>query len=89
VGFNRRIVPSIESYQISAIFDAIFAARDIDLSGTAIFSTNFPEVEDIKLIVATGIKTLYFYGKIDNAESTNLLNNLDKNINPLEVWMLD
>jgi len=74
---------------MSAIFDAIFSARDVDLTDTAIFSTYFPDINDIKLIIATGVSKVYFYGKIDNPETVELMNSLVTNLIPLEIFQLE
>ena len=74
-GFNRKIIADKE-WEISAIYDAIFSARDSDLTGTDLFSTYFPSLEEMKLIIAVGIKTFRFLGKITHPETVQLLNSL-------------
>jgi len=59
------------------------------LSNAIIFSTHFPSVDDLKLIIATGISKLYFYGKIDNPEAVDLMNNLKPSPIPLEIFQLE
>jgi hypothetical protein len=39
-----------------------------------LFSSYFPNVEDIKLIIATGIVEVYFTGKIEDSQAVELLN---------------
>jgi deoxycytidylate deaminase len=83
-GYNRRLLKD-KNWEISAIYDAILKARDIDLSRCTLFSTYFPSIDDLKLIVATGISTIYFFGIIDNQETVSLINNLNKESIPLEL----
>jgi len=87
-GCNKIIVKG-HKWEMSAIFDAIFSARDVDLTDTAIFSTYFPDINDIKLIIATGVSKVYFYGKIDNPETVELMNSLVTNLIPLEIFQLE
>ena len=83
-GFNRRVVKD-KKWEVSAAYDAIFGSRQEDLSGTAIFLSYFPEVDDLKLIVATGIKSIYFNGKIDDAKAVEFMNNLTEEIGRAHV----
>lgn len=75
-------------YEISAIFDAVFAARDIDISGTAIFTTYFPALSDLILIISTGITSVYFFGEIRDPKTVELTNKLAENLIPLEIIQL-
>lgn len=88
MGYNRKIIKG-HNWEISAIYDTIFAARDIDLSETILFSTYFPNIEDIKLIIAIGITKVYFHGKIDNSETVQLMNSFKQNLIPLEIIQLE
>jgi deoxycytidylate deaminase len=83
-GFNRRL----SEWEISAIYDAIFSARDMDLTGTAIFSTYFPTLDDMKLIVATGISSIYYFGEITDMDAVRLINNLNEKSMSLEIIKL-
>jgi len=74
---------------MSAIFDAIFSTRDVNLKGTIIFSSYFPDINDMKLIVATGISMVYFYGEINNSETVEFLNSIESNHFPLEIFQLE
>jgi len=74
---------------VSAIYDAIFSARDIDLTGSMIFSTYFPSLDEMKLILAVGISDLYFTGKIDHPDTVYLLNSLENSPNRLETHKLE
>jgi deoxycytidylate deaminase len=87
-GYNRRIVPN-KDWEISAIYDALFGARDTNLLDTALFSTYFPPLDDTKLILATGVSTLYFLGKITSPETVSLLNSLQGSSISLEVIHLE
>jgi deoxycytidylate deaminase len=74
-GFNRRLIKT-KDWEISAIYDAIFTAREADLSKSAIFSTYFPTMDDVKLMVATGVSTIYFSGEINDKNTVEMLNSL-------------
>ena len=87
-GYNREIIKG-HRWEISAICDAIFSARDVNLAGTSLFSTYFPNIEDIKLIIATGVSRVYFYGKIDDPETTELLNSFKQGLGPIELIQLN
>ncbi len=87
-GHNRRIVKDKE-WEISAIYDVIFSCCNKDLTGYALFSTCFPSLDDMKLIVSVGITYIYFFGKSDDLEAIELLNNLPKNRIPLEIIHLE
>lgn len=63
-------------WEVSAIYDAIFKARDLNLLGAVLFSSNFPKVEDIKLVVAVGIKKILFNGPVDDTDTAKMLNTL-------------
>jgi deoxycytidylate deaminase len=78
-----------EKWEVSAVYDTMFAARDVDLSGSDLFCSYFPTVDDLKLIISVGIKNLYFLGKIDDKESVSLLNSFDKSRKILEVIQLE
>lgn len=89
VGYNRRIIAEEKDTEISAIYDAIFSSRDINLEGSYIFSSYFPEKEDLKLMVVTGVQKVYFLGKIDDQETTKLAGILIKKAIPLDFIQLE
>lgn len=73
-GYNRLIIPG-KTWEISAICDAILNAGDAKLIGGSIFCSYFPELDDVKLMVATGITSVFFSGKVtDNVDAVALLN---------------
>lgn len=76
----------MKDIEISAIYDAIFTSRDLDLSGSCIFSTNFPTVDDVKLMVSVGVSHLYFFGQINDAHTVMMLDELGEG--KLEVIQL-
>lgn len=86
-GFNRRLIED-KPWEVSAVYDAIFSARDIDLTGASLFISYFPTVDDLKLILAVGINSIYFSGKIDDKDSVALLNCFEKNSKVLEITQL-
>lgn len=86
-GYNRRIIKD-KDWEISAIYDAIFGARDIDISGSTIFSSYFPTIDDMKLILVTGISTVYFSGEISNNSTIELINCLPEAGISLELIQL-
>jgi deoxycytidylate deaminase len=89
-GHNRRIIPEKE-WETSAVFDAIFSARDVDLTGSFIFTTHFPDIEDTKLIITTGITYIYFFGSIPTLGDpvVELLNSLNSESILLEICQLN
>ena len=86
-GFSKRIIKNKE-WEMSAAYDAIFGARIEDLKKTLIFLTYFSTVDDLKLIVATGISAIYFHGKIEDTESVKFMNDITKASIPLEIVQL-
>ena len=72
-GYNQKIVQS-KDYELSAICKTMFEARDLDLSGSALFSTYFPPLEDMKLIISFRVPTVYFFGKVDDPYAVELTN---------------
>ena len=88
IGFVRRIIPEIEETEISAIYDAIFSSRDVNLDSCEIFSSCFPNKEDLKLMVITGIKKVYFLGKIDDQKTVKLINIFSQSSIPIEFIRL-
>jgi deoxycytidylate deaminase len=86
-GYNKKIITG-EEWEMSAIYDAVFASRNEKLEGTTLFTTYFPTIEDLKLIVAVGITSLYFMGNINDAKAVKLLNNLKSESIPLEITQL-
>lgn len=83
-GFNRQLIDD-KKWEVSAIQDALFGVRDVDMTNAVIFSSCFPDLEDIKLIYATGIRSVYFMGETNKAETVEFLNSLS---NPLEIVKL-
>ena len=70
------------------MFDAIFSARDVDLTGSALFTTYYPNVEDMKLLITAGITSLSFFGEVDDISSRDLLNSLTSTSIFLEIIQL-
>jgi hypothetical protein len=87
-GHNRRIIPSSDKWESSAIFDAVFSARDVDLTGSALFTTYYPNVEDMKLLITAGIVILSFFGEVNDISSRDLSNSLAPASIPLEIIQL-
>jgi len=57
--------------------------------GASLFLTRFPCIEDMKLIIASGISEVYFFGPIDDKESVQLLNCYPEGFKPLEIIRLE
>jgi hypothetical protein len=74
-GYNRLIIKD-KKWEISAIYDAVFSARDLDLTGTSLFSTHFPNTNDVILLISVGVSTLYFFGGTNDHSAVELINNL-------------
>jgi len=75
------LIKNSPTWEISAAYDAIFSARDVNLADSIIFLSYFPCVDDLKLIIAVGIKILYFFGEIADSKAVDLMNKLsDENI---------
>jgi len=64
----------------------LFGARDLDISGSILFSTAFPGIEDIKLIVASGVSTLYFFDKPNDPDTVRLLNDLPNILETIRLF---
>ena len=66
-----------KEWQISAIEDVLLRGRVEGLPhDKALFSSYFPSLNDVKLIVAAGISAVYFFGQINDQEAVMLLNSL-------------
>lgn len=87
-GYNRKIMKN-EKWEISAIYDVIFGARQEDLTGTTLFCTYFPTVEDLMLIVATGVSSINFIGGITDKDAVFFLNKITGSGIPLEIVELE
>ena len=74
---------------MSAAADALFGVRDLDLHGTCLFLTHFPKIEDMKMILAVGVGTLYFFGNVNDPESIDLANSLSSTTLSLEMVKLE
>lgn len=83
-GYSRQVVTK-RDYEISAIYDAIFGARDVNLAGAVVFSTYFPSLNDTILIVSMGIPRIYFTGNIEDKSAIDLINHLKDDSIPLEI----
>jgi deoxycytidylate deaminase len=88
-GYNRKLTTK-DTWEISAIYDAIFGTYSENLENTNIFCTYFPSVEDIKLIVSVGVYSIYFMGVITEADSgaVRMVNQLNSEHIPLEIVQL-
>ena len=80
-GFNRKIM----NWEISAIYDAIFGAKDVNMSNFVLFSNYFPHLNDMILIVSVGITIIYFFGDITDTEAVKFANGLKDESIPLEI----
>ena len=89
-GYNRRIIKN-EKWEINAIYDAVFGARGGDLTGTTLFCTYFPTVDDLILILSTGISSINFVGKITDSDKDAVLflNKITSAGIPLEIVELE
>lgn len=59
------------------------------MSGCTIYSSYFPKVDDLKLIIAAGITLVYFFGPINDAEAVQLVNTSRDLAIPLEMVKLE
>jgi deoxycytidylate deaminase len=88
-GYNRKLTVK-NGWEISAIYDAIFGTYSENLEDAVLFCTYFPSIDDIKLIVSAGIKTIKFTGTIseENSGTVKLVNQLNSEHIPLEIVQL-
>jgi hypothetical protein len=61
----------------------------MDISKSAVFSTYFPTMDDVKLIVATGVSSIYFSGDINDKSTVDLINCLVEEGLVLEIIQFD
>lgn len=87
-GFNKKIIKN-KKWEISAIYDTVFGAKDIDMSNFILFSTYFPSLDDMILIVSVGISSVHFFGKITDMEAVEFTNSLKDDSIPLEIIQLE
>lgn len=83
-GFNKKVIKG-KKWEISAIYDVLFGTKDIDMSGFILFSTYFPSLDDMILIVAVGISTVYFFGEVVDVSTVEFTNNLKEGSISLEM----
>jgi deoxycytidylate deaminase len=75
-------------WEVSAILDALYGSRENNLEGTSLFSTIFPSLEDMKMILSVGISSVYFFGNVTDVTSVELVNASADNSIPLELIQL-
>jgi hypothetical protein len=61
----------------------------VDLTGSALFSTYYPILEDMKLLICAGIISLYFFGEANDFAAIELSNILPTVSIPLGVTQLN
>lgn len=61
----------------------------MSLVGAVIFSTYFPSLNDMVLIIAVGITTVYFMGNISDTKTVDLINSTKENGISLEMIKLE
>jgi len=61
----------------------------VSLAGAVIFSTYFPSLNDMVLILAVGITTVFFMGNISDTKTVDLINCTKENGIPLEMIKLE
>jgi len=70
------------------VFDAITSAGE-SLKDAKLFSTHFPDLNDVKLIIMAGITSIYFKGEITDVVAVELINHLHDSSIPLEIIKLN
>jgi deoxycytidylate deaminase len=86
-GFSKKIIRNKE-WEISAIYDAIFGAKGSNMSGFFLFSTHFPSLNDMLLVVSVGISAVYFFGEITDVEVVRFSNSLSEDSISLDMIQL-
>jgi hypothetical protein len=61
----------------------------IHREGDTIFLSYFPTKDEVKQLFLNNIKTVYFFGKINSAETASFINSLHDNCIPLEFVQLE
>jgi hypothetical protein len=61
----------------------------VSLVGTVLFSTYFPSLNDMILVVSVGITSVYFMGEVDDTSAVDLINSTKENGIPLEMIKLN
>ena len=72
-GYNKTLT---EIHEKSAIMMVIHRALAVEgnIDGCALFTTQFPNVADMKMIIEVGISYVYFFGNIDDPDTVRLIN---------------
>jgi len=86
-GFNKKVIKN-KKWEVSAIHDAVFGAKDADMSNFILFSTYFPYLDEMILVVSVGIKSVYFFGKVTDVKTVEFVNSLKDDSIPLEMIQL-
>ena len=87
-GFNKSIIKNRE-WEISAIYDTLFGSTNINMSNFVLFTTCFPCLNEMVLIISVGISTIYFFGEITDVNSVKFVNSLKDAHIPLEIIKLE
>lgn len=86
-GYNRVLV---ETYDVSAISDAMSHCQPGELQGAMIVSTRFPTFADMKALIISGVTKICFFGPIVDPETVKLVNAYtESNSNTLEILKLE
>jgi deoxycytidylate deaminase len=85
-GYNVRIMDNAD-YYISAVENTILSLskKSVDL---VLFSSYFPKLNDMRLVVSCGIQVVYFMGNIDDPDCAKFANALTEHSIPLELRKL-
>jgi deoxycytidylate deaminase len=88
-GFNQKIIRG-EQWELSAIQAAVLECKDLNLGDVSLFSTYFPTLDDLKMLVSVKITSVYYLGEAeDKSEIKHFLNKLCEKSIPLEIIHLE
>jgi hypothetical protein len=75
--------------ELSAISVA-FQNSGIDAGGATLFSTRWPNLVEMRLILAMGVSPIYFFGPVNDPESVRLVNDFSESSHkPVETIKLE
>jgi hypothetical protein len=85
-GCNRKLT---KDQELSAISEVIFNIAGQRLKDLILFSTKFPDLSDMKMILSAEFNIVYFFGEITDPDSVRLVNDWNATASkPLEIIRL-
>lgn len=76
IGYNLSIIEDYYQYPV------LMALQHFDGIPTSIFLSYFPHVDELRLLIPTKIRTVFFWGDVDDEETVQFLNSFNEKVKP-------